>query len=162
MCLGKSYNNSSDFRNARVCFKRAKDGYEDTLGPESEKALEASYRLLVSTSLKIDEKICRYSNIVVRMESSLGEDNVVLLETLDSLGSSYFQNGDLESARKTYERCLEKQERSLNENHPHVLRTVDCLNVIYSKLEYIERSRSWSYCCSNGCCGGGGCDGFYC
>ncbi|GMH95907.1 hypothetical protein TL16_g13250 [Triparma laevis f. inornata] len=102
--LGAACNNVKD--DGRRYFERAKEGYEEQLGHDNEKAFEATYSLIVGTVMSKDEKIEKFRDVLKRMERALGEENIVTLETLNALGAELYRNGEYEEAIKVYERCL--------------------------------------------------------
>ena len=71
----------------------AKEGYEEQLGRESEKALDLTCALIMATTMcnvKIIEKL---RDLFKRMERAFGEENAVTLETLNQLGIRLDENG---------------------------------------------------------------------
>ncbi|GMH48595.1 hypothetical protein TL16_g00327 [Triparma laevis f. inornata] len=78
--LGKAFNEVRDFEEARRYLKRAKVGYEEQLGRDSEKALDASLLAAIITS--DDERIENFRDLLKRCERAFGEENVVTLATL--------------------------------------------------------------------------------
>ncbi|GMH85933.1 hypothetical protein TrVE_jg2668 [Triparma verrucosa] len=127
LALGRACNMVSDQEDARQYLKRAKEGYEELLGPNSEKALESTLCLLIATDSLFrafgksrGERIEKLRVLVGRMVGALGEENVVTLETLSQLGAKLADNGEYEEARNFFERCLEGQERVLGEDHKQI------------------------------------------
>ena len=59
-----------------------------------------------------------------RMERALGEENVVTLETLNTLGCVLQHIGEYMEAMKFLERCLAGREKVLDEGHKQTLMTV--------------------------------------
>ena len=55
--LGKACNQVGDFDDASRYYKRAKEGYEEQLGRDSEKALEVTRGLIETTGISRNEKI---------------------------------------------------------------------------------------------------------
>ncbi|GMH75567.1 hypothetical protein TL16_g06805 [Triparma laevis f. inornata] len=104
--LGYACNSVGDFEDARRYSKRAKDGYEEQLGREIEKALEGTYFLILSSNMTRDDYIEKLKALVKRMEKSLGEENVVTLDTLNQLGINLHKNGEVEEAKEVLERSL--------------------------------------------------------
>ncbi|GMH55480.1 hypothetical protein TrLO_g4760 [Triparma laevis f. longispina] len=107
--LGKACGLVGDNDDMRQYFKRAKEGYEEQLGPDD--ALEVSYNLIKSTCSNGGELIEKFRDLVKRCEKALGEENEVTLETLSGLGGHLCSNGEKEEAIKDYERCLAGQEK---------------------------------------------------
>ncbi|GMH51411.1 hypothetical protein TrST_g4607 [Triparma strigata] len=107
--LGRACNMVRDFEDEELYFKRAKKGYEEQLGPDSEKALKASFGLILTTCSSLRESIDKLRALVERMVGAMGEDNAVTLDTLNQLGINLQENGDLEEARKVYDRCFAGQ-----------------------------------------------------
>jgi tetratricopeptide (TPR) repeat protein len=137
-----------DFEDAELYYERAKKGYEEQLGPDSEKALEVTLSLICATVMSEGERIEKLRVLVERMVRALGEENVVTLAALGQLGIQLRQNGEPEEARKVYERCLAGQEKVLGEDHKDTLDTVCNLGVVYDvgledyekALEFYERA----------------------
>ncbi|GMH64662.1 hypothetical protein TrLO_g9077 [Triparma laevis f. longispina] len=78
--LGRAYSNVEDFDDATRYFKRAKEGYEEQLGRDSEKELEATYCLVLCTGSYSDaELVEKFRDLVKRCERALGEENVVII-----------------------------------------------------------------------------------
>ena len=127
---------------AKRYYKRVKEGYEEQLGPDSEKALEASYGLIAATGMSRGEGIEKYRVLVGRMVGALGEDNVVTLDTLNELGGRLKENGEYEEARKVWERCLAGRVRVkiLGEDHKDTLMTVHNLGNVYQNSKDYEKS----------------------
>eukprot|EP00519_Triparma_laevis_P014727 CAMPEP_0182492236 /NCGR_PEP_ID=MMETSP1321-20130603/1439_1 /TAXON_ID=91990 /ORGANISM="Bolidomonas sp., Strain RCC1657" /LENGTH=80 /DNA_ID=CAMNT_0024694675 /DNA_START=6 /DNA_END=245 /DNA_ORIENTATION=- len=74
------------------------------------------------------------------MVGALGEENVVTLETLNTLGNQLRKNGELEEARKVLERCLVGREKVLGEDHKDTLGTVNNLGEVYYELKDYEKA----------------------
>ncbi|GMH79626.1 hypothetical protein TL16_g08205 [Triparma laevis f. inornata] len=94
MALGNACNRVLDFYDALQYLERAKKGYEEQLGRDSEKALDVAYGLIANSTLSSDEKIEKLRDLVKRMERALGEENVVAFETLDQLGDALYNSGE--------------------------------------------------------------------
>ena len=86
------------------------------------------------------ERINKLRDLIKRMERALGEENVVTLETLNSLGYQLDDNGEHEEAREVYEGCSARQMKVLGEDHPDTLGTLTCLGVVYGSLENYEKA----------------------
>ena len=138
--LGKACNMVRDGEDARRYLKRAKEGYEDQLGPDSEKTLDVTFSWIMSTGMSMGEVIEKLRVLVGRMVGALGEDNAVTLDTLNSLGSRLKENGEFEKARKVLERCIAGQERVLGVDHKQTLMTVNNLGVVYDDLGNYEKA----------------------
>ena len=125
--------------------KRAKVGYEEQLGRESEKALEVTCGLIMmnclnnyppsrrrrprrrptpkpSPSPEITEKV---RDLLKRMESALGEENAVILNTLNEFGNRPHGSGEPEEATDVYERCLAGRMKMLGEDHKLTLESLN-------------------------------------
>ena len=139
--LGKACNLARDGEDAIRYHKRAKEGYKVQLGPDSEKALEATYGLTMVTCSSDGEIIYKLRVLVERMVGALGEENVVTLKTLNSLGVELRQRArEPEEARGVYERCLAGQEKVLGEDHKNTLATVNNLGAVYGRFENWEKA----------------------
>ena len=94
------------------------------------------------------ERIEKFRDLVKRCERALGEENVVSLEMLNSLGIELKENEEYEEAKEVYERCLLGQMKVLEEDHKDTLETLNNLGEVYSEglknyekaLEYYERA----------------------
>ncbi|GMH78923.1 hypothetical protein TrLO_g8635 [Triparma laevis f. longispina] len=125
-CLGKTCGFVGDFDDAMRYHKRGKEGYEEQPGRD-----------------KIEK--CR--DLLKRMERALGEENVVTLETLNSLGGELYMNGEYEEAIEVYERYLAGRTKVVGEDHKDALATLNNLGAVYNStkncekaLEYYERA----------------------
>ncbi|GMH59631.1 hypothetical protein TrST_g2970 [Triparma strigata] len=137
--LGSAYNQVRD-EDCRQYFKRAKEGYEEQLGPDSEKALKVTYRLTCVTCSSDGKLIYKLRALVERMMGALGEENVVTLDTLNTLGNRQQDNGEPEEARKVYESCLAGREKVLGEDHKDTLGTVNNSGLVYDDLKDYEKA----------------------
>lgn len=137
--LGRACNQIRD-GDARRYFERAKKGYEEQLGPDSEKALDATSSLICVTQMSMGEASSKYRALVKRMMGALGEENVVALDTLNSLGAMLKENGEYEETRKILEKILSVQEKLLGEDHKQTLGTLNNLGVVYRALKDYEKA----------------------
>ena len=80
--LGRACGTVLDWEDARRHFKRAKEGYEEQLGRDSEQTLNATLGLISSIVMSDGEGIEKYRDLLKRCERALGEENVVTLATL--------------------------------------------------------------------------------
>ncbi|GMH79874.1 hypothetical protein TL16_g08304 [Triparma laevis f. inornata] len=138
--LGQACGWVGDFEDARRYYKRAKEGYEEQLGRDSEKAIEVARSLIASATMSRREKIEKYRDLLKRMERALGEENVVTLDTLNALGNRPRENGEYDEAKEVYERCLAGRMAVLGGGHKDKLGTLQNLGVVYSKLENYEKA----------------------
>jgi len=141
--LGRACVFVGDRDDARRYFKQAKEGYEEQLGLDIEKALEATLGLIMSTDMVME----KLRDLLKRCEKALGEENDVTLETLNELGGGLKDNGEYEEARKVLERCLAGRMKVLGKDHKNTFGTLNNLGNIYSRLrnyqkalEYFERA----------------------
>ncbi|GMH72191.1 hypothetical protein TL16_g05853 [Triparma laevis f. inornata] len=130
--LGQACGFVGDFDDARRYYKRAMEGYEEQLGRDSEKALDATYFLIMGTVMSDVEKIEKLRDLAKKMERALGEENVVTLETLNYLGGKLRDNGEYEEAIKIFERYLAGRMKVLGEDHKHTLMAVNNLGNVYN------------------------------
>jgi len=103
---GFACNYVRDFDDSIRYYERVKEGLEEKLGRDSEKALDATYSLIMNTVMSHVERIEKLRDFVRRCERALGEENVVTLTTLNLLGDELDENGEHEEAIEVYERCL--------------------------------------------------------
>ncbi|GMH48273.1 hypothetical protein TL16_g00253 [Triparma laevis f. inornata] len=146
MALGDACNRVRDIDDAMKYKERALKGYEEQLGRNSENALHVTYSLTWSTLMSNDEKIEKLRDLVKRMERALGEENVVTLDTLNSLGGTLHKNEEHEEAKEVWEKCLVGQTKLHGEDHRLTLMTMGNLGAVYfalkseKALEYYERA----------------------
>ncbi|GMH78148.1 hypothetical protein TL16_g07689 [Triparma laevis f. inornata] len=138
--LGVACNLVGDLDDAKRYQERAKEGYEEQLGRENEKALEATYSLTMLTCKSEEELIEKLRDLAKRMERALGEENVVTLKTLNTLGNMLKNNGQYEEAIKVWERCLAGQMKVLGEDHMETSMTLGNLGNVYNKLRNYEKA----------------------
>ncbi|GMH54016.1 hypothetical protein TL16_g01586 [Triparma laevis f. inornata] len=129
-----------DFEDARRYCKRAKEGYEEQLGRDSEKALKVTIGLIMVTCSSNEEKIEKLRDLVKRCEKAFGEEHVVTLDTLDSLGCMLRGNGEDEEAKEVYERCLAGRIKLLGEDHKLSLDSLNNLGAVYDGLKDYEKA----------------------
>ncbi|GMI09524.1 hypothetical protein TrLO_g1292 [Triparma laevis f. longispina] len=142
--LGGACNWVGDFDDAIRYFKRAKEGCEEQLGRESEKAFHATYSLIPCTVMRGGEKIEKYRDLLKRCERVLGVENVITLETLNQLGSNLDDNEEYEEAKGVWERYLAGRVKVLGENHKDTLGTLNNLGVIYELGKDHEETKKCS------------------
>mmetsp|Transcript_12506 Transcript_12506/g.22801 ORF Transcript_12506/g.22801 Transcript_12506/m.22801 type:complete len:605 (-) Transcript_12506:35-1849(-) len=109
--LGAAYISVSDFDNAKIYFRQAKEGYEEQLGSDSEKALEVTYELILMTASIDDENIEKIRDLLKRMEGVLGKENALTLKGLKQLGDVLMENGVTKEAKEVYKTWLMGQEK---------------------------------------------------
>ncbi|GMH53854.1 hypothetical protein TL16_g01547 [Triparma laevis f. inornata] len=127
-----------DFDDARRYYKRAKERYEEQLGPDDAKTLDITHCLIMVTGMKSATSE-RLIDLLERMERALGEENVLTLETLNLLGGMLKNNGEYEEVIKVYERCLAGQMKVLGEDHKDTRASLNNLGVVYTMLENYEK-----------------------
>ncbi|GMH68741.1 hypothetical protein TrLO_g1808 [Triparma laevis f. longispina] len=96
----KAIQEARDFEEAGLYMKRAKEGYEEQLGRDNEKALEATYSLIACTAMTMDEKFEKMRNFLKMMERALGESDEVTLNTLNELGCVLQRNEEYEETKE--------------------------------------------------------------
>ena len=116
------------------------EGYEEQLGRDSERALEVTHYLIGSNGESRSEKFELYRDLLKRMETALGEENVVTLETLNALGIQLDQGGEYEEVINVYERCLVGRMKVLGKDYKYALATVNNLGNAYKRLGYYEKA----------------------
>ncbi|GMH86227.1 hypothetical protein TL16_g10479 [Triparma laevis f. inornata] len=138
LTLGNACNSVGDF-DCRRYVKRAKEGYEEQLGRDSEKAPKATSGLIMN-GMSVDERIEKYRDLVKRMERALGEENRVTLETLSQLGIRMEDNGEYEESIIFHEKYLARRSKVLREDHKDTLNTLNNLGLVYDSLKYYEKA----------------------
>ncbi|GMH72204.1 hypothetical protein TL16_g05857 [Triparma laevis f. inornata] len=138
--LGKACNNVADFDDAIRYYKRAKEGYEEQLRRDSEKALEVTQGIIMITCSSLEEVFEKLRDLVKRIERALGEEHVVILDALNSLGVRLVDNGQIEEAITVYERSLAGQMKVLGEDHKDTLGTLNNLGIVYDDLNNYEKA----------------------
>ncbi|GMH68373.1 hypothetical protein TL16_g04913 [Triparma laevis f. inornata] len=143
--LGDACNWAYEDDDSEKYFKLAKEGYEEVLGAESEKALEVTYKLILTNPNITDkgERIEKLNDVVKRMEGALGDENVVTLTTLNELGEKLRQNGQYEETKEVHERCLAGRMKVLGGGNKHTLMTLGNLGNVYKNLENYERASEY-------------------
>ena len=84
--MGRACGFVGDIDDARRYYERAKEGYEEQLGRDSEKALEVTHLLVLATKMSEDKKVEKFRDLLKRCERALGDEDAVTLETLNGLG----------------------------------------------------------------------------
>ncbi|GMH80893.1 hypothetical protein TL16_g08738 [Triparma laevis f. inornata] len=145
--LGRAYSFVGDFHDSRRYYERAKEGCEEQLGRDSEKAIETTHLSVLGSGISVGERIERLRELLKRMEASLGEEDEVTFETLNSLGGFLQENGEYEEAIKVKERCLAGRIKVLGKDHRDTAGSLMGLGVFYFStqnykklLEYYERA----------------------
>ncbi|GMH58031.1 hypothetical protein TL16_g02520 [Triparma laevis f. inornata] len=139
--LGGACQEVRDFEEVGLYSKRAKEGYEEQLGRNNEKTLEATRDLICGAPISTDERVEKLSDLVKRMERALGEENVVTLNMLNNLGNVLDEKEEYEESRKVYERCLAGRMKVLGEDHKNNLGVVNhSLRNGKKALEYYMRA----------------------
>ncbi|GMH60882.1 hypothetical protein TL16_g03146 [Triparma laevis f. inornata] len=138
--LGRACGFVGDIDNARRYYERAKEGYEEQLGRDSEKALEVTLLLILATKMSKVKKVEKFRDLLKRCEGALGEENAVTLETLNGLGSRLQDSREYEEAKEVYERCLAGQMKVLGEDHKDTLGSLNNLGLVYSNLENYDKA----------------------
>ncbi|GMH80691.1 hypothetical protein TL16_g08655 [Triparma laevis f. inornata] len=131
--LGDTCNWVDDFNDAIRYYKRAKEGYKEQLGRDSEEALDATRVLIMSTAMSVDERTEKLRDLLKRMERALGEENVVTLNTLDQLGIKLNKKGEDEEAKECMERSLAGRMKVLGEDHKDTLAKLNNLGIVNKK-----------------------------
>ena len=150
LALGRacSFGVDADFDDVIRYVKQAKEGYEEQLGADSEKTLEATKCLICVTRMSDEDRIDKLKAVVDRMVGTLGEESIVTLDALNDLGQDLMGNGEYEEARKVFERCLAGRKKVLGEDRKEMWDTVHNLGLVYDKglkddekaLKYFERA----------------------
>ncbi|GMH88594.1 hypothetical protein TL16_g11198 [Triparma laevis f. inornata] len=138
--LGKACDNVGDWDEAERYFKRAKEGYEEQLGRDSEKTLNATGSLIIMTFSSYGENIEKLRDLSKRCEKILGKENVVALKTLNALGIRLKNGGRFEEVIKVYERCLMRLTKVLGEDHRRTLDVLNNMGIVYGLLDNYEKA----------------------
>ncbi|GMH50091.1 hypothetical protein TL16_g00691 [Triparma laevis f. inornata] len=137
-----------DFDDAMGYVKRAKEGFEEQLGRDSEKALEATLGLIAmmgSSQAELIrsqvELIGKLGDLVKMSVRALGEENFVTLDTLDVLGNALQRNEQFEEAKEVWEiNFLAVRTKALGEAHKDTCQTLNNLGVVFKKLKNYEKA----------------------
>ncbi|GMI09951.1 hypothetical protein TrLO_g9160 [Triparma laevis f. longispina] len=127
---------------------RALGDVQGMYGGVEAKTLDVTKKLVCMTCSTNDGVIEKFRDLVKRMDRALGEENVVILETLKVLGSALYNNGEYEEAKEVYEKCLAGRLTVLGEQHKDTLGMLNNLGIVYDQdlknnekaLEYYERA----------------------
>lgn len=125
---------------ARRYFERAREGYEELQGSESENVLGVTYGLTMATDVSTGEKIEKLRDLVKRAEGALEKQNQVTLETLNSLGIRLKMNGQYKESKKVKERCLTVLLDVLGEQPKKTLASLGNLGNVYGSLQNWEKA----------------------
>ncbi|GMH48555.1 hypothetical protein TL16_g00317 [Triparma laevis f. inornata] len=105
--LGRACNQARNHEEAAKYLKKARNGYEEELGRDSEKTLEVTLGYILCTTWNIDkDRVEKLTDLVKRAETSLGPEKVVTLGSLSQLGTCLHGNGNFKEAGKVWERCV--------------------------------------------------------
>ncbi|GMH86439.1 hypothetical protein TL16_g10541 [Triparma laevis f. inornata] len=140
LALGKACGRVRDFDDARRYLKRVKEGYEEQLGRDSEKALETTSSLIIAARMSDGERIEKLRDLLKRMERALGEENVVTLHTLNEIGGELQENGEFEEAKEVWERCLAGRMKVFGEDHKDTFESLNNLGVVYDDLKNYKKA----------------------
>ncbi|GMI04963.1 hypothetical protein TrLO_g2846 [Triparma laevis f. longispina] len=141
--LGRACTFVGDVDDARRYLKRTKEGFEEQLGRDSEKALGATYDLTMTSCENNGEVIDKTRDLLKRMERALGEENVVTLDTLNQLGIELKDIEDYQEAKELWERCLTGRTKMLGNDHTNTLMALNNLNnlgCVYDFLKNTEKA----------------------
>ncbi|GMI16482.1 hypothetical protein TrLO_g12848 [Triparma laevis f. longispina] len=121
---GKACNNVRDHGWAMRYFKKAKDGCEEQLGRDSEKALYVTYYLFCSSS-------------------GSDTDHRQTLDTVMNLGLVYKSLGNYQKAFEYHERDLKASEKMQGVSHPQTLITVMNMSTVYYETEDFGKAEEY-------------------
>jgi len=146
--LGQACNKVGDYDDSERYYERAREGYEEQFGRDSEEALDVAFDLVIrTTTMGDDERSEKLRDLLKRMERALGEEHLTTLDALWQLGAGLTLNDEYEEAKEVHERYLAVQMKLLGKDHLDTLETgrhlgennEDLKN--YEKaLEYYERA----------------------
>lgn len=125
LALCDACNQVLDFEDCEKYYERARDGFTEKLGENSEKSLEATYSLIASEEMSEERRVELFRDLVKRANKSLGADNHVTLDALNDLGEALNDTGQFEEALKVLEESLAGTERALGPDH---WKTLDSMN----------------------------------
>ncbi|GMH92246.1 hypothetical protein TL16_g12290 [Triparma laevis f. inornata] len=137
--LGTACGFVGNFGDAERFYKRVKEGYEEHLGPDDAKTLDATHSFILSTN-DDGRRTEKFRDLVKRFERALGDENVVTLRTLNALGGRLIENKQYEEAKEVHEGCLAGRMKVLGEDHKLTLLTLNNLGIVYKKLENNEKA----------------------
>ncbi|GMH80242.1 hypothetical protein TL16_g08463 [Triparma laevis f. inornata] len=129
--LGDACNAVSDWDDAIRYCERARAGYEEQQGRDSEKTLDVTNILIFARTCQ-GERIEKCRDLLKRCERALGEENVVTLKTLNKLGCELAEKEEHEEAREVHERCLAGRMKVLGEDHKDTCATLNNLGLVYN------------------------------
>jgi len=130
--LGKACSLVGAKKDAEAFYRRAREGYVNLHGEDSEKALYATLSLFMSLGVKNGADIEKLKELAVRMERLFGMDGAI--EAHQLCGISYARYGDNDGARSSWKRCLAYHEKTLGLKHDETLATALNLGLIYQKM----------------------------
>ncbi|GMH70193.1 hypothetical protein TL16_g05346 [Triparma laevis f. inornata] len=133
VAIGDACNIVEDFDDAERYYKRAKEQYEEQLGPDDAKALRVKLTLITATVMTVEVRMEKYLDLLGRMK-------VAILETIDSIAQFMMLNERYDGARKVWESCLEGLLKVLGEQHRTTLAMLSNLGGVYELLKNYEKA----------------------
>ncbi|KAL4759686.1 uncharacterized protein BDW70DRAFT_161387 [Aspergillus foveolatus] len=135
-------------------YQRALAGYEKALGPDHTSTLDTVNNLgtLYSDQVKLKEAEEMYWRALLKeaeqmyqralagYEKALGPDHTFTLDTVNNLGTLYFNEGKLKEAEQMYQRALAGREKALGPDHTFTLDTVHNLGILYKKQDKLKEA----------------------
>ncbi|GMH63564.1 hypothetical protein TrLO_g16010 [Triparma laevis f. longispina] len=103
----KARNKVGDYDDSERYYERAREGYEEQFGRDSEEALDVVFDLVIRTkTMGDDERNEKLRDLLKRMERALGEEHLTTLDALWQLGAGLTLNDEYEEAKEVHERYL--------------------------------------------------------
>ena len=99
------------------------------MGQDDAKTLEAMGALIACTPTSEDERIQAYRGLLKVIKSTLGEENVVYLEALHTLGGVLRLASQFEEAKEVLERYLVGRMKLFGEEHKDTLSSLHNLGL---------------------------------
>lgn len=137
--IGKACTNLQDSGLSFMYLTRAKEGYEELLGRDSEKALSATHGLVMFKARGLQDVVEKLKDLAKRCEGALEEENVLTLDVLMDLGNVLRDSGKYEEARKVLWKCLAGRQNLFGEIHSSTCNALMNLGTVYHRLENTEK-----------------------
>ncbi|MDC0549837.1 tetratricopeptide repeat protein, partial [Alphaproteobacteria bacterium] len=140
--LGLAYYTDGDYKKAESLYVKALDGFKKTLDPFDENIIHITSMVLNNyISLKKDEKVIKWSNILIDLQKNkygdLADDT---LDSIEFLAQKYMNLGDYKKAESVFVEALDKYKKKLEPFDEKILSITDSLALIYLVTENFEKA----------------------
>ena len=133
MDLGKAFGRTKHFADSGTCLERAREGFEELLGPEHEKSLMARYITACQTQSP-GKKTTMLEALLQRAQSSLGVHRLTS-DIANDLAYIARHGGNNEEAKEYFSTALVLRKKVIGEKHVDTLDTLMNLGVLSDGME---------------------------